>query len=131
MPVQTAKKKPATPFLHFGLCKLAACLRRCGFPHLAQRRVVHRVGAGTASAALGTGWKMQARTLLALMAVAELLAICLNFTLAAYVIVLTLPFAMLALVGVFLAIYCGWRTGIWIFVGARAQRPASRVLYAR
>ena len=86
---------------------------------------------GGGAPAPGTGWKMQARTLLALMALAELLAICLNFTLAAYVIVLTLPFAMLALIGVFLAIYCGWRTGIWIFVGARAQRPASRVLYAR
>jgi len=60
---------------------------------------------------------MQARTLLAIVATLQLLTICLNFTLASYVIWLTLPFAALAFFGVFLAIYCGWRTGIWVFMG--------------
>jgi len=60
---------------------------------------------------------MQARTLLAITSVLQLIAILLNFTLATYVIYLTLPFAVLSFFGVFLAIYCGWRTGIWIFIG--------------
>lgn len=46
-----------------------------------------------------------------------LLAVLLNFWLAAYVIWLTLPFALMAFAGVGLAIYCGWRNGIWIFIG--------------
>lgn len=48
-----------------------------------------------------------------------LLAVCLNFWLAAYVIFLTLPFALAAFIGVGLAIYCGWRNGIWLFIGLR------------
>ena len=39
---------------------------------------------------------MQARTLLAVVATLQLIAICLNFWLAAYVIWLTLPFALAA-----------------------------------
>ena len=75
---------------------------------------------------------MQARTLLAITAVLMLLMVCLNFSLAAYVIYLTLPFAVLALLGVGLAIYCGWRMGIWIFIGNgpavlfRALMPVSK-----
>jgi len=61
---------------------------------------------------------MQARTLLAITSVLLLLAVLLNFWLAAYVIWLTLPFALMAFAGVGLAIYCGWRNGIWIFIGA-------------
>jgi hypothetical protein len=64
---------------------------------------------------------MQARTLLAIVALLQLIAICLNFTLAAYVIWITLPFAIAAFLGVTLAIYCGWRTGIWIFIGKRVR----------
>jgi hypothetical protein len=60
---------------------------------------------------------MQARTLLAILAVVEFLAICLNFTLAAYVIAITLPFVIMALIALFLAIYCGWRSGIYVFLG--------------
>lgn len=60
---------------------------------------------------------MQARTLLAIVATLQLIAICLNFTLATWVIWVTLPFAIISFIGVFLAIYCGWRMGIWIFIG--------------
>jgi hypothetical protein len=70
---------------------------------------------------------MQARTLLAVVATLQLIAICLNFWLAAYVIWLTLPFALAAFGGVFLAIYCGWRTGIWIFMGEYCYRGAGWV----
>ena len=68
---------------------------------------------------------MQARTLLAIVATLQLGATCLNFTLAAYVIWLTLPFAAIAFIGVFIAIYCGWRTGIWIFIGTFCFRHLS------
>ena len=64
--------------------------------------------------------------LLQMTSVLMLLVICLNFWLATYVIFLTLPFALVAFVGVGLAIYCGWRTGIWLFIGACRQHTGCR-----
>jgi hypothetical protein len=59
---------------------------------------------------------MQARTLLACLAVLQLLLICFNFTMASWVIMLTLPVAVVALLALFIAIYCRWKTGIWAFI---------------
>jgi len=35
--------------------------------------------------------------------------VCLNFTLTTMIIAMTLPFAVVALVAIFLAIYCRWK----------------------
>jgi hypothetical protein len=60
------------------------------------------------------------------MSVLLLLSILLNFWLAAYVIWLTLPFALMAFAGVGLAIYCGWRTGIYIFIGEAERKYSTK-----
>ena len=39
----------------------------------------------------------------------QVLLVCLNFTLATAIIAMTLPFAVVALVALFLAIYCRWK----------------------
>ncbi|EKX38501.1 hypothetical protein GUITHDRAFT_154675 [Guillardia theta CCMP2712] len=49
-------------------------------------------------------------------ALPQICLVLLNFTLAAFVIYITLPFAFLALVSVYIAIYCRWKTGIYIFI---------------
>lgn len=39
----------------------------------------------------------------------QVILVCLNFTLATVIIAMTLPFALVALVALFLAIYCRWK----------------------
>uniref|UniRef100_A0A6U5BZJ8 Uncharacterized protein n=1 Tax=Hemiselmis andersenii TaxID=464988 RepID=A0A6U5BZJ8_HEMAN len=59
---------------------------------------------------------MQARTLLATLSVLQLIAICLNFTLSMWIVISTLPLCACGMIAVWIAIWCKWKTGIWIFL---------------
>ena len=54
--------------------------------------------------------------LISLLLVVQVLAVCLNFTLAAWIIYATLPIAIVGLVALYIAIWCRWKTGIYIFI---------------
>mmetsp|Transcript_40945 Transcript_40945/g.80097 ORF Transcript_40945/g.80097 Transcript_40945/m.80097 type:complete len:133 (-) Transcript_40945:304-702(-) len=59
---------------------------------------------------------MQARTLLATLSILQILAICLNSTMGAWVLFSTLPICALGAIMLWIAIWFRWKTGIWLFI---------------